>query len=215
MTDAAPEVQGDLRAELQAELAEALDRAAKLQRRLDAVQALLAEERALAAEQAAGRTDYEEAAALRDELAALRAQLGSAQKELRAIRASSTWRAGLAVKRVAAPAPPRPAAARCARRSAAPAAARREAARDRTTPRTVAFVVDADPAAAPRDRQVHAGARLGARAAPPPGYEVDPRRRRGLDAAGGPGPRPRRRRRRRRRASTPRWCRTTSRRWPG
>jgi exonuclease VII large subunit len=100
MTDAAPQLQGDL----QAEVTEARDRAAKLQRRLDAVQALLAEERALAAEQAAGRTDYEEAAALRDELTALRAQLGSAQKELRAIRASSTWRAGLAVKRVAGPA---------------------------------------------------------------------------------------------------------------
>jgi exonuclease VII large subunit len=104
MTDSAAHVQGELQGGLQAELAEARDRAGKLQRRLDAVQALLAEERELAAEQAAGRTDYEEAAALRDELEALRAQLRAAQKELRAIRASSTWRAGLAVKRVASPA---------------------------------------------------------------------------------------------------------------
>jgi len=105
MTDAAPTgLSGDLRAELD----DARDRAGKLQRRLDAVQALLAEERAQAAEQAAGRTghpsEFGEAAALRDELEALRAELRAAQKELRAIRASSTWRAGLAVKRVAGPA---------------------------------------------------------------------------------------------------------------
>ena len=86
-------------------LREALDRAAKLQRRLDAVQALLAEERAAAAEQATGgRSDYEEAAALRDDLAQVRGQLLAVQRELRQVRGSSTWRAGLAVRRAARPA---------------------------------------------------------------------------------------------------------------
>jgi hypothetical protein len=86
-------------------LREALDRAAKLQRRLDAVQALLAEERAEAAGRAGGsRSDYEEAAALRDDLAQVRSQLRVVQRELRQVRASSTWRAGLAVKRAATPA---------------------------------------------------------------------------------------------------------------
>lgn len=85
-------------------LREALDRAAKLQRRLDAVQALLAEERADAAERAGGRSDYEEAAELRDDLADVRRQLLAVQRELRQVRASSTWRAGLAVKRAARPA---------------------------------------------------------------------------------------------------------------
>jgi hypothetical protein len=86
-------------------LREALDRAAKLQRRLDAVQALLAEERAETAEQAAGnRSGYEEAAALRDDLAHVRGQLVAVQRELRQVRASSTWRTGLAVRRAARPA---------------------------------------------------------------------------------------------------------------
>jgi len=91
-----------------AALREALDRAAKLQRRLDAVQALLAEERAEAQEQAGGRaggrSDYEEAAVLRDDLAHVRGQLIAVQRELRQVRGSSTWRAGLAVRRAAAPA---------------------------------------------------------------------------------------------------------------
>jgi len=89
-------------------LREALDRAAKLQRRLDAVQALLAEERAeaqeRAGERAGGRSDYEEAAVLRDDLAHVRGQLIAVQRELRQVRGSSTWRAGLAVKRAASPA---------------------------------------------------------------------------------------------------------------
>jgi hypothetical protein len=85
-------------------LREALDRAAKLQRRLDAVQALLAEERAEGADRGAGRSDYEEAAVLRDDLAHVRGQLVAVQRELRQVRASSTWRAGLAVKRAARPA---------------------------------------------------------------------------------------------------------------
>ena len=105
--DDAAEHPAESAADGDAALRDAIDRAEKLQRRLDAVQALLAEERAQAAEQAAGRghvTGYEEAAALRDDLAAVRAQLAAVQKELRAVRASSTWRAGLAVKRVAAPA---------------------------------------------------------------------------------------------------------------
>jgi hypothetical protein len=79
-------------------------RAAKLQRRLDAVQALLAEERAEAQERAGGRSDYEEAAVLRDDLAHVRRQLIAVQRELRQVRGSSTWRAGLAVKRAASPA---------------------------------------------------------------------------------------------------------------
>jgi len=105
MTDAT--LDGGAQDQAQA-LREALDRAAKLQRRLDAVQALLAEERAEAQERAGGpaggRSDYEEAAALRDDLDHVRGQLLAVQRELRQVRASSTWRAGLAVKRAARPA---------------------------------------------------------------------------------------------------------------
>ena len=101
MTDAT--IDGGAQDQSQA-LREALDRAAKLQRRLDAVQALLAEERAEAQERAGGRSDYEEAAVLRDDLAHVRGQLIAVQRELRQVRASSTWRAGLAVKRAARPA---------------------------------------------------------------------------------------------------------------
>jgi hypothetical protein len=108
MTDAPAGLQDEFRhGDPQRELREALDRAARLQRRLDAVQALLAEERALAAssaEQADGGSGFEEAAALRDDLEMTRAQLRAVEKELRAVRASSTWRAGLLVKRAATPA---------------------------------------------------------------------------------------------------------------
>jgi hypothetical protein len=77
---------------------------AKLQRRLDAVQALLAEERAEAAAKEAGRTEYAEVVALREDLAAAEAQLRAAREELAAIRASATWKAGLALKQAARPA---------------------------------------------------------------------------------------------------------------
>jgi hypothetical protein len=118
MTDTASPL--DQQPDRQADLAAALDRAAKLERRLDAVQALLAEERAQAARTPDGAghgTEFEEAAALRDELAAVRARLQAVQKELAAVRASSTWRAGLVVRRAAAPAAAvRRRAARVARR---------------------------------------------------------------------------------------------------
>jgi chromosome segregation ATPase len=98
----------------------------KLQRRLDAVQALMTEERqdaALQAERLAdcerhttelqaelgqARADLERArrelAGTGAELGRTRRELSAAQREIRTVRASSTFRAGLAVKRAASPA---------------------------------------------------------------------------------------------------------------
>ena len=77
------------------------DEVAALRRRLEATNALLAEERAA---HAAEPSEREEVVALRDELDRARAQVAAAQREVRKIRASGTYRAGLRLKQAAQPA---------------------------------------------------------------------------------------------------------------
>ena len=71
-----------------------------LRRKLDAVQKLVEEERADAAAALAAATDRADAQA---ELELVRKQLARAEREVRTVRESSTFKAGVAVKRAAGP----------------------------------------------------------------------------------------------------------------